>query len=157
MPEKPRRRSAAANSTTPTEGSPTAVRLIRKYGNRRLYDTHASRYVTLEGLVDVFAGEEEVRVVEATSGEDITKKVLAQAILFEEDRRHVQIIPEDLLRALLRHRDQASGEVYQRRLSKVLVELTRLRTKPNASVEPDQELDELRRRLRALEKQISRK
>ena len=61
--------------------APAGVRLIRKYGNRRLYDTHTSRYVTLGDLVEVFAGEEEVKVVDAVSGEDLTKRVLAQAIL----------------------------------------------------------------------------
>ena len=157
MSDKPRRRASASSARTTEPAASGGLRLIRKYGNRRLYDTKDSHYVTLESLVDVFAGEEELRVVDAVNGEDITKKVLAQVILFEEDRRRVSIIPEDLLRALLRNRDQAAGEVYQKRLSKVLGELTRLKAKPIAGAEPDDELDELRRRLKALEKQLKTK
>jgi polyhydroxyalkanoate synthesis repressor PhaR len=145
MPDKPRRRRIVGPPATPGE------RLIRKYGNRRLYDTHESRYVTLEDLVDVFASEEPVRVVDAVTGEDLTKRVLAQAILFEESRRRTQIIPIELLRALLRHRDQR--ESIEKKLQRALGDL-----EPHApSPEPQQpvgELAELKRRLKALESQI---
>ena len=90
MNDKPRRRRLVSPP------APAGIRLIRKYGNRRLYDTRTSRYVTLGDLVEVFAGEEEVKVSDAVSGEDLTKRVLAQAILFEENRRRVQILPIDL-------------------------------------------------------------
>src|SRR5579862_4119413 len=112
MPDKPRRRRIVGPPANPGE------RLIRKYGNRRLYDTHESRYVTLEDLVDVFASEQPVRVVDAVTGEDLTKRVLAQAILFEESRRRTQIIPIELLRALLRHRDQR--ESIEKKLQRAL-------------------------------------
>src|SRR6185295_8293833 len=94
-------------------------RLIRKYGNRRLYDTRTSRYVTLGDLVEVFESEEEVKVVDAVNGEDLTKRVLAQAILFEEDRRRVQILPIQLLRTLLRMRGDAR-EGYEKRVARLL-------------------------------------
>jgi polyhydroxyalkanoate synthesis repressor PhaR len=126
--------------------APVGVRLIRKYGNRRLYDTRTSRYVTLGDLVEVFAGEEEVKVADAVSGEDLTKRVLAQAILFEEGRRRTTILPTKLLRDLLRHRGEAvAGD----------------RAKARAAARTDQsgdgELDELKRRLRALESQLTRR
>src|SRR5260370_1608504 len=91
MSDRPRRRRVVGPPANPGE------RLIRKYGNRRLYDTRSSRYVTLEDLVEVFAGEESVRVVDAVNGEDLTKRVLAQAILFEESPRPPQTIPIHLL------------------------------------------------------------
>src|SRR5437870_3241680 len=116
MPDKQRRRRIVSPP------APAGLRLIRKYGNRRLYDTHTSRYVTLGDLVEVFAGEEEVRVVDAVSGDDLTKRVLAQAILFEEDRRRTQIIPIQLLRGLLRMRGDASREGYERKLARVITE-----------------------------------
>src|SRR3954471_16443672 len=97
---------AKRRKRAPSAPAPAGVRLIRKYGNRRLYDTRTSRYVTLGDLVEVFAGDEEVKVVDAVSGEDLTKRVLAQAILFEEGRHRVQILPIDLLRSLLRHRGE---------------------------------------------------
>lgn len=131
--------------------APAGVRLIRKYGNRRLYDTHTSRYVTLGDLVEVFEGEEEVKVVDAVGGDDLTKRVLAQAILFEEGRRRTQILPIKLLRDLLRHRGE--GASLERKLARALAEPSR-----GKGAEPGEgaELDELKRRLRALESQIGK-
>jgi polyhydroxyalkanoate synthesis repressor PhaR len=125
--------------------APAGVRLIRKYGNRRLYDTHTSRYVTLGDLVEVFASEEDVKVVDAVSGEDLTKRVLAQAILFEEDRRRTTILPVKLLRDLLRHRGEGSA-----------AERKAPRAAARAEGGDTGELDELKRRLRALESQLTR-
>ena len=134
--------------------APAGVRLIRKYGNRRLYDTRTSRYVTLGDLVEVFAGEEDVKVLDAVSGEDLTKRVLAQAILFEEGRRRTTILPVKLLRDLLRHRGDASG--IERKVSRALGETAATR-RTEAAAEPTSEFDELKRRLRALESQIRKR
>ncbi|MSP59321.1 MAG: hypothetical protein EXR72_03090 [Myxococcales bacterium] len=148
MSEKPRRRRVVGPPAQPGE------RLIRKYGNRRLYDTRASRYVTLEDLVDVFDSDEPVRVVDAVTGEDLTKRVLAQAILFEEGRRRTQIIPIQLLRALLRHRDERDS--FERKLARALAEIEpeAAETRPGGDVD---ELAELKRRLKALESQVKKK
>jgi polyhydroxyalkanoate synthesis repressor PhaR len=140
--------------------APAGVRLIRKYGNRRLYDTRESRYVTLGDLVDVFGSEEEVKVVDAVSGEDLTKRVLAQAILFEESRRRTQILPVKLLRDLLRHRGE--GPALERRIARALAEgvtngSAAKGARSDAAGGESNELDELKRRLRALESQISKK
>ena len=158
MPEKPRRRRTVGPPAIPGE------RLIRKYGNRRLYDTRESRYVTLEDLVEVFDRDDAVRVVDAVTGEDLTKRVLAQAILFEEERRRSPIIPIELLRALLRHRGDRDG--YERRLRRALESLDQRpdqRPDQKAPAEPPPrappqagELDELKRRLQALETQLKR-
>ena len=130
--------------------APAGVRLIRKYGNRRLYDTRTSRYVTLGDLVEVFASEEEVKVVDAVGGDDITKRVLAQAILLEEGRRRTQILPIKLLRDLLRHRGEGAG--LERKVNRALGESGR--GKGDAASEGT-EMDELKRRLRALESQLT--
>jgi polyhydroxyalkanoate synthesis repressor PhaR len=140
--ERARRRRLAEPPERPGE------RLIRKYGNRRLYDTHESRYVTLEDLVQVFAGEASVRVVDAVSGEDLTKRVLAQAILFEEGRRRTQILPLELLRELLRHPDQPLARV---------LEAVRARAEEPPAEPPAGEVAELKRRLKVLETRILKK
>jgi len=57
-----------------------------------------------------------VKVLDAVGGEDLTKRVLAQAILFEESRRRTQILPIKLLRDLLRHRGE--GAQLERKLAK---------------------------------------
>lgn len=145
MPDKPRRRRIVGPPAGPGE------RLIRKYGNRRLYDTHESRYVTLEDLVEVFAGEQAVRVVDAVTGEDLTKRVLAQAILFEEARRRTQIIPIELLRALLRHRDQR--ESIEKKLQRALGDME-IQSVPSGPSDEPGELAEVKRRLKALESHL---
>jgi len=63
-------------------------RVIRKYVNRRLYDTQESRYVNLEELRRLIIGGEEIRVVERTTGNDITTSILLQ-IIGETQRENV--------------------------------------------------------------------
>ena len=62
------------------------VRLIKRYGNRKLYDVEASRYVTLEGIRALVQGGEDVRVVDNDTGEDLTRLTLAQ-IIYEAEKK----------------------------------------------------------------------
>ncbi|MBX3024895.1 polyhydroxyalkanoate synthesis regulator DNA-binding domain-containing protein [bacterium] len=62
------------------------VRLIKRYGNRKLYDVEASRYVTLEGIRALVQSGEDVRVVDNDSGEDLTRVTLAQ-IIYEAEKK----------------------------------------------------------------------
>ncbi|HEY1416654.1 MAG TPA: polyhydroxyalkanoate synthesis regulator DNA-binding domain-containing protein, partial [Myxococcaceae bacterium] len=57
--------------------------LVKKYGNRRLYDTEESRYVRLDEIADRIRGGADVQVVDAKSGADLTAPTLAQ-IIFED-------------------------------------------------------------------------
>ncbi len=82
--------------------------LIKKYGNRRLYDTARSRYITLEELADIVRREEGVRVVDAKSGEDLTTSTLAQIIV--EGRGAARLLPQPLLVQLIRMGDDALAE-----------------------------------------------
>ncbi|MBV6273836.1 polyhydroxyalkanoate synthesis repressor PhaR [Alcaligenaceae bacterium CGII-47] len=59
-------------------------RLIKKYPNRRLYDTQTSAYITLVDVKQLVLGDEAFRVVDAKSGEDLTRSILLQIILEEE-------------------------------------------------------------------------
>ena len=100
---------------------PAGSRVVKKYGNRRLYDARDSRYINLEELTELFGGEEEVRVLDAVSGEDLTDKTLMQAVLSEEGaRRGAALVPVDLLRALLRYRRGAARADFERHLSKAV-------------------------------------
>ena len=96
------------------------LRIVKKYGNRRLYDTQGSRYVNLEELVDLFADEDEVRVLDASSGRDLTERTLRQALLTEEGKRKGSIVPPDLMKALLRYRRGNARVELERQLSKAL-------------------------------------
>jgi polyhydroxyalkanoate synthesis repressor PhaR len=80
---------------------PPAERVIRRYENRKLYDAHARRYVTLDGLGRLVAGGTEVKVVDQPTGEDITTMVLAQVVL-EGIRRRTASIPHQVLTRIIR-------------------------------------------------------
>jgi polyhydroxyalkanoate synthesis repressor PhaR len=63
---------------------PPGTRVIKKYPNRRLYDTQTSSYITLSDVKDMVMGCEQFMVLDAKSGEDLTRSILLQIILEEE-------------------------------------------------------------------------
>lgn len=74
--------------------------VIKKYANRRLYDTSASAYVTLEHLSALVREGKDFTVQDAKSGEDLTRTVLAQ-IIFEQENRKEGVLPVSFLRQLI--------------------------------------------------------
>jgi polyhydroxyalkanoate synthesis repressor PhaR len=74
--------------------------IIKKYANRRLYDTSTSQYVTLDHLRELVKKDLHFQVIDAKSGEDLTHGVLAQ-IIFEEESRGTNLLPVDFLRQLI--------------------------------------------------------
>jgi len=85
------------------------VRVIRKYANRRLYDTQQSRYVTLEDLRHLILEEEPFRVEDAKSGEDLTRTILLSIIIEQEQGEgESEVFSNDLLAQLIRVYDMTS-------------------------------------------------
>ncbi|MCX7896927.1 MAG: polyhydroxyalkanoate synthesis repressor PhaR [Rhodocyclaceae bacterium] len=78
-----------------------SVRLIKKYPNRRLYDTRTSSYVTLAEVKELVLKHEEFRVVDAKTGEDLTRNILLQIIL-EEEGGGAPMFSSDLLAQMIR-------------------------------------------------------
>ena len=76
-------------------------RLIRKYSNRRLYDTSASRHVTLDDLRQLIVAGEKIKVVDDKSGEDLTRAVLLQ-IIAEQEHFGRPILGSELLEMIIR-------------------------------------------------------
>jgi polyhydroxyalkanoate synthesis repressor PhaR len=76
------------------------VVIIKKYANRRLYNTESSSYITLEHLAEMVRKKREFKVVDAKSGEDITHAVLTQ-IIMEEEARGKTMLPVNFLRQLI--------------------------------------------------------
>lgn len=72
----------------------TSPHLIRKYANRKLYDTTTSRYVTLAGIWELVCSGHDVRVVEHESGNDITALVLSQIVASNEKTTAIEKTPE---------------------------------------------------------------
>ena len=75
---------------------------IKKYANRRLYNTGTSTYVTLEDLAGMVKGGEDFLVNDAKTGEDITRQVLAQIIFEQENKEGQSMLPIAFLRQLIR-------------------------------------------------------
>lgn len=74
--------------------------IIKKYANRRLYNTQSSKYITLDFLADLTRKEIDFKVIDAKSGDDITHNVLTQIIMDEESGGH-QMLPVGFLRQLI--------------------------------------------------------
>ena len=82
--------------------------IIKKYANRRLYDTSASAYVTLDHLSRLVREGKDFVVQDAKSGEDLTRTVLAQ-IIFEQENQQEGVLPISFLRQII----QFYGESFQ--------------------------------------------
>jgi polyhydroxyalkanoate synthesis repressor PhaR len=85
------------------------MKLIKRYANRKLYDTERSCYVTLEEIAAMVRDGEEIRIVDQKTSDDLTSVTLAQ-IIFEEEKKSRRILPLPALRSII----QSSGEFLQR-------------------------------------------
>jgi len=92
--------------------------IVKKYSNRRLYDTEGSRYITLEELAEKIRLGAEVKVQDAKTGDDLTQVTLTQIIL--ESRGAARLLPVPLLLQLIRMGDDALAEFFGRFLSTAL-------------------------------------
>jgi polyhydroxyalkanoate synthesis repressor PhaR len=81
------------------------MRIIKRYPNRKLYDTDAKKYVTLNGIADLIREGEELQVVDHNSGEDLTAITLTQ-IIFEQEKQQSGFLPRSVLTGLI----QAGGD-----------------------------------------------
>ena len=158
--------------------------IIKKYENRRLYDTSNSRYVNLEEVAAMLRQGADIQVLDAKSGEDVTRVILTQ-IIVDDARGNQAGLPLELLRQLIVASDQArqdfmmwylkaAFDTYQRVQDTVHGQLSGMRSAATAPLEamrrffggqplgesgpaPDQELSELRERVAELEGQLKKK
>jgi polyhydroxyalkanoate synthesis repressor PhaR len=91
--------------------------LIKKYGNRRLYDTEDSRYITLDELAAKIRAGAEVRVIDAKTNEDLTQVTLTQLIV---EGGSARLLPVGLLTQMIRLGDDALGEFFSRYVTAAL-------------------------------------
>jgi polyhydroxyalkanoate synthesis repressor PhaR len=85
------------------EGRPK--RIIKRYSNRKLYDTKDSRYVTLLQIAEMVRTGEEVQIIDNNSKEDLTDVTLAQ-IIYEEQKANTKNVPLQTLRGLIQERTE---------------------------------------------------
>jgi len=98
---------------------------IKKYANRRLYNTGTSTYVTLEDLASMVKAGEDFVVFDAKSGEDITRSVLAQIIFEQENKEGQNLLPINFLRQLIRFYGDSMQMLVPRYLEVSIESLTR--------------------------------
>jgi len=98
---------------------------IKKYANRRLYNTGTSTYVTLEDLATLVKQGEDFVVFDAKTGEDITRSVLAQIIFEQENKEGQNLLPIAFLRQLIRFYGDSMQMLVPRYLEVSIESLTR--------------------------------
>jgi polyhydroxyalkanoate synthesis repressor PhaR len=81
---------------------PEPIRLIKKYPNRRLYDTKTSAYITLCDVKELVLALESFKVIDAKTGDDLTRSILLQIILDEETTGQAPLFTSELLAQLIR-------------------------------------------------------
>jgi polyhydroxyalkanoate synthesis repressor PhaR len=98
---------------------------IKKYANRRLYNTGTSTYVTLEDLAAMVKNGEDFLVYDAKTGDDITRSVLAQIIFEQENKAGQNLLPATFLRQLIRFYGDSMQMLVPRFLEQSIDTLTR--------------------------------
>lgn len=122
--------------------------MIKKYPNRRLYDTSSGRYVNLDDVAILIRQGVDVQVVDARSGEDLTRVVLTQ-IIVEDVKGQPASLPLELLRQLVIATDRAFSDVRSAAMSPFQMVKNLLAPR---SPDSESELEQLRRRVAELEK-----
>jgi polyhydroxyalkanoate synthesis repressor PhaR len=114
-------------------------KIIKRYTNRKLYDTVESRYVTLDEIAQMIKGGAEVKIIDNRTKEDLTSVTLAQ-IIFEEEKKRSQM-PLGVLREIIRHGGEAVAGFYQEKVGSRL----------------SQSLEDVRNRTESLRENIEQK
>jgi polyhydroxyalkanoate synthesis repressor PhaR len=94
-------------------------RVIKRYANRKLYDTQSSQYVTLDQIAQMIRAGEEVKVLDNNTKEDLTSVTLAQ-IIFEEEKKQKSFIPLGAMRHLIQSGGASLQELAQQAQARVL-------------------------------------
>ena len=92
------------NSVTSMSNSPRKAKVIKRYGNRKLYDTEQSSYVVLNDIAKMIRNEEEVRVIDNETKDDITSATLTQ-IIFGAEKKSSYSAPLDILKSIIKKGD----------------------------------------------------
>lgn len=108
------RKKKQTEKAEPKETSGAIV--IKRHGNRRLYNTETKSYVNYADLAKIVRDGNDVRVVDSASGEDVTKAVLIQVIL-EEEKKNKTVLPTEFLFQLLRSREESMQDFFKNHLA----------------------------------------
>lgn len=109
MARKAARKKPAAASDD-TSAAPDRV-VIKRYGNRRLYNTETKSYVTYQDIIGIIRAGYDVQVIDSATQDDVTKAVLIQAIL-EEEKNQKNLLPLPFLLQLIRSQEGAAKDFF---------------------------------------------
>ena len=110
MPRKKKQTEKSENVET------SDALIIKRHGNRRLYNTETKSYVNYADLAKIVRDGSDVKVVDSSSGEDVTKAVLIQVIL-EEEKKNKTVLPTEFLFQLLRSREESMQDFFKNHLA----------------------------------------
>jgi polyhydroxyalkanoate synthesis repressor PhaR len=116
------------------------ARIIKRYANRKLYDTQHSRYVTLEQISEMIRNGDDVKIVDNKSKEDLTSVTLAQ-IIFEEEKKQRSFLPLGAMRNIIQNGGEWFAEV-QRKVQSILPGKRRDGSDADAPRADDETVDE---------------
>jgi len=117
------------------------TRVIKRYANRKLYDTQRSRYVTLDQIADMIRGGDDVKIVDNNSKEDLTTVTLAQ-IIFEEEKKQKSFLPLNAMRNIIQSGGERIEELVSQAQKKVSGVFSRKHAeKPSSSTGPNGEAE----------------
>ncbi len=152
--------------TEAAPGDKKEPKVIKRYTNRKLYDTVESRYVTLDEIAQMIKGGAEVKIIDNRTKEDLTSVTLAQ-IIFEEEKKRSQM-PLGVLREIIRHGGEAVAGFYAEKAGTLAGKVAELKSKTDSLREdltervrgvtgmfkrPEETVEELRGRIDAAVKQ----
>lgn len=109
------------------------VLVVKKYANRRLYDTEESRYITMEELVERIRAGRDIRVVDAKTDEDLTQPTLVQLLV---ETRRAYLLPVPLLVQIVRMGDDAVAEFFGRYMTWALEMYFQMKQQASSSWNP---------------------
>jgi len=108
------------------------IKIIKRYQNRKLYDTHESSYVTLDEIAKMIKGGEDLRVIDNKTKNDITAATLTQ-LLYESERKAKTQPSVELLKEIIRHGDGSFSGYIQTKVNSELVNFEQDELKNNSS------------------------
>ena len=109
----PRKRKQSVKAVSSEE---TNQLVIKRYGNRRLYNTETKSYVNYQDLAKIVRDGNDIQVIDSTTKEDVTKAVLIQVIL-EEEKNNKTVLPTEFLFQLLRSREESMQDFFKNHLA----------------------------------------
>jgi polyhydroxyalkanoate synthesis repressor PhaR len=95
------------------------ILLLKKYTNRRLYDTEKSIYVTLDYVTEIIRQGRQIQVTDAKTGEDVTPAILTQIVL-EEARKKKFLLPTPLLYLIIQYGENVLTDFFEKYLEQII-------------------------------------